>query len=204
MRTFRGRDTGRFLAVAVSTMLAMATIPVTSAFAEDHDRPEAKPAPKHAAAPKPTPATDSAACKTAISALQKFVTDDRAEDVQEHQARLRGDETTEETAEATDQTEDQTERAQSESLRAAIRQNCEPQPAPQSAACTAALTALKNFRDGDRAEDRAEHQAEEIDRHDGDDNDQLKSGDKAEDQAEKTAEQPLRTAVSHACAPSDR
>ena len=86
MLTFRGgMSGGRFAALAVSVVLAMA-VPATSAFAEDHDKPASKPTLKPAQKKPAAPVANSAACQAAIAPMQRHATQDLTADHAERPA----------------------------------------------------------------------------------------------------------------------
>lgn len=198
-----GWNRGRRTLLAAGASLAIAAIPLTTAFAdEEQERPEPRPAPKHEVKPAALPVTNNAACQAALTALHSFVLGDRAEDATERQqARLNTDETSEEAAEALDQTEDQQESANAQAARAAAEKACAPQPPAASQSCLTAQAQLKAFNLAERGEDQQEHQ---LQTGDVDDNAQAAAAARAEDQAEKAQEQPLHAAVTAACGDQDR
>jgi hypothetical protein len=198
----RRLNRGRTAALAVAAAFAVASIPVSSVFADDGpDGPGLKPAPNPE--PRPAPvvlaAVNSAQCSAATTALQAFIAGDASEDAMERQmARLDTDDPGEEQAEAVDRTEDQQERAQSDLLHANARNACEPQPRAISAECAAAQKALKDYNASDASEDRSEAA---LRRTDADDPAQSQISDQSEDQTENAVAKTFRDAVRKNCEP---
>jgi hypothetical protein len=188
-----GRSLKPFAAIAASVVMAIA-IPMTSAFADDHEGSHSK-APKAPTAPKvlTTLAVNQQLCDAAKLKLTTDLTNDKPEDIQEHLDQQLDNETTEAAQAAADKIVDQGERALLAADRAAIETNCEPQPVTTSL-CPGAQAALKSFLTGDKNEDTTERQTTETP-----DSGPDSTLNKTEDQSENAHLKMLRMAVETNC-----